>query len=62
MWAENESRSTSLIAFVRLIEQEIRSQFLVFVAGKVGLDDLIPFETQAAQLLKSAFSIVSSGL
>lgn len=43
------SRST-LIPFIRLIKQEIRSQLLVLVAGEIGLDDHVAFEAETAEL------------
>lgn len=38
-------RSAALVAFIRLIKQEIRGQLLVLVTGKVRLNHEIPFET-----------------
>lgn len=33
-----------------LLEEEVRSEFLVLVAGKIGLDDHIPLEAEKTQL------------
>lgn len=40
--------STTLLRLVRLIEQEVRSQLLVLVAGEVSLDDQVTLETETA--------------
>ena len=38
---------------VWLVKQKIGRQFLILVAGKVCLDDHVPLEAQAAELLMS---------
>ena len=38
----------TLISLIRLVEQEIRSQFLVFVTCEISLDDSVPLEAKTA--------------
>ena len=38
-------RSAALVAFIRLIKQEIRGQLLILVTGKVRLNHKISFKT-----------------
>ena len=42
--------SLSVIAIVRLLEEEIRRKLLVLVAREVSLDDEIALEAEKAQL------------
>lgn len=45
------ARFPLLLVFLEwLIEQEVRSEFLVLVAGKVGLDDELTVEAETAEL------------
>lgn len=46
----NRKGNRLLLLVVRLVEQEIRCQLLVLVAGKVRLDHGIPREAQTAEL------------
>jgi hypothetical protein len=45
----------SLLGFVvvGLLEQEVRSQLLILVACKIGLDDLVTGETESAESFDS---------
>ena len=45
------------VIILRLIEEEIRGQFLVLLAGEVCLDYEVAFEAEAAEL----FIFVSTG-
>jgi hypothetical protein len=50
-------RRRLLFPFIlRLIKQEVRSELLVLVAGKVCLDDHITFEPKTAELQESDMS------
>lgn len=42
--------SPAFIPLFRLVEQEVGSQLLVLVAGKVSLDNKVTFEAQTTQL------------
>lgn len=48
---EREENYHPILRFliIRLIKQEVRRQLLVFIAGEIGLDDLIPRETEPAE-------------
>ena len=48
---EVEARASRLLVIILgLVEEEVGGQLLVLVAGKVGLDDKISLEAEAAQL------------
>jgi hypothetical protein len=40
-----------LLFILGLLEEKVGSKFLVLVAGEVGLDGLIPRESQTTQLI-----------
>jgi len=41
-------RRLGVIALVRLVEEEVRGQLFVLVAGEVGLDDHVALEAETA--------------
>lgn len=47
-WKRRDARL--ILILIGLVKQEVGSQLLILVTGKVGLDDSIPGESKTAQL------------
>ena len=51
-WRSRLLPASRIVRLIWLIEQEVRGQLLVLIAGEVGLDDHVALEAETAQLLQ----------